>query len=192
MASLIDLKEKCTTNIINERGGLLNSERIYSPIYARSVLTNRMVKLAVLKSPSLYRRLINHYNSESGFRTIPKEIYHKLQPVSAVLNERFMTLMRGSDKFLLSSSQLVNLIASYSQSIPPYIRNYDIDYSNLNIERVKLLDDWKDIKDIDFSKYLTMCQNSLDLTRTEELQKSKFLYRIAFKSFQSEEQFEEH
>lgn len=140
ITTLIDLKENCITSILNEHGGLHISERIYTPTYARSVFSYKLLMLAVLKSPSLYKRLINHYNCENGFTTIPKDLYHRLKPISTALHQRFMVQMTEMNKFVLSSSQLVNLIATYSHSIPPYIRDYDIDYSNTNIHRVDPMD----------------------------------------------------
>ena len=103
-----------------------------------------------------------------------------------------MNQITDINEFVLLSSQLVNIISSYSQSIPPYTRDYDIDYSNLHVARIDLLDKWTDIEDIDFVTYLTLAQKSIDLTRTEALQKSKFMYRVAFRALTNEEQLERH
>ena len=139
--TLIDRKENCVTNVLNEDGGLLISERIYTPAYARSMFSYRLLMKAVHKSPSLYRRLVNHYNGESGFTTIPKDVYHKLKPASTALHQRFLVQMTDVNDYVLSPPQLVNIVASYSGSIPPYTRDYQIDYSNLNIQRVDLMDE---------------------------------------------------
>ena len=139
--ALIGLKEYCVANIQNDCGDLLLSERIYTPLYARCVFSYKLLMMSVHKSPSLYRRLVNHYNAESGFITVSKDLYHQLKPIVASLHSRFKARVMHMDRAVLSASRLVSIIASYSQSIPPYVRDYEIGYTNINIQRVDLLDE---------------------------------------------------
>ena len=87
---------------------------------------------------------------------------------------------------------LVKRISEYSLTIPPYIHNFIMEYSNEEVCRIDALDSYFDINDISFVKYKLLNLKILDLSKTEELEKSKFRFKRAFSNLKTEEKLAEH
>ena len=76
---------------------------------------------------------------------------------------------------------MVRCVSTYSATIPPYVREYENKYTNDDVHRVDMHNNYDDIADIDWQTYLNFSQMSVILTSKEELEKQKYSYKMTFK-----------
>ena len=69
--------------------------------------------------------------------------------MSAFLCFKFKHKLKDKQNDSLAAFLLVKKISEYSLTIPPYLRNYKMEYSNEHAERIDLHDTYFDISDID-------------------------------------------
>ena len=140
----------------------------------------------------LYKKLVNHYNNESGFVTVPLNNFKCYRFVSAFLYFRFKQQLGAVPGSSVVAFVLVKKISELSLTIPPYLHNYKIAYTNEDVLRTDVLDNYFDINDINIAQYQILCTLTVNLSKKEELEKSKFCYKKAFKNLGTEEKLAVH
>ena len=125
------------------------SERIFTPSYAKGVYAYKLLNQAALQSNTLYKRLVNHYNEESGFVTVPLSKFRQYRFASAFLYFKFKQKLGAIQGNSLVAFLLVKKISEFSLTIPPYLHNFKMEYLNEDVNRIDLRDKYNDINDID-------------------------------------------
>ena len=185
-------QEFCIINTEDDQDHMMVSDRIFTPDYAKGVYAYNLLNRAALKSPRLYKRLVTYFNKESGFVTLPLNIFRQYRFVSSFLYFKFKEILGGIHGTSLIALYLVKRISEYSLTIPPYIHNFIMEYSNEEVCRIDALDSYFDINDINFVKYKLLNLKILDLSKTEELEMSEFRFKRAFSNLKTEEKLAEH
>ena len=133
-------KEFCIVNTEDDHGHMMVSDRIFTPDYAKGVYAYNLLNRAALKSPRLYKRLVTYFNKESGFVTLPLNIFRQYRFVSAFLYFKFKETLGAIHGTSLIAFYLVKRISKYCLTISPYIHNFRIKYSNEEVCRIDALD----------------------------------------------------
>ena len=113
---LIGLQEFCVTNTLDDDGRLIDSERIFTPSYAKGVFAYRLLNQASLKSHKLYKRLVNHNNEESGFITVPLSKFRHYRFVSSFLYFMFKDKLKDIRDNSIEAFRLVKKISEYNDT----------------------------------------------------------------------------
>ena len=112
--------------------------------------------------------------------------YNHYKPITILLYRIFSSYLADTPgKY--SASFIVRQVSTFSATIPPYVTEYENRYTNDNVVRVDMLNNYDDILDIDWQTYLNFTQKSVVLTSREELQKRKFAYKLAFENLSVED-----
>ena len=141
-----------------------------TPEALRPLYYHLRTERAVAARPSLYKKMLEHWNSESGYRTMSYNCYEKLIIVTR-------------DLYSFLGKFIADIIIAMSAALPPYFKPLQFFGDNLAIVRSKLgiKPEYHDIKTID-SKQYAILKRLPDACRTTESswEMRKFEYQQLF------------
>ena len=169
-------EENFIINLVDDWGSPLKTIRVHTAMEMRPLYFHLQNEKALGARPKIFKKLVNHWNRESGYTIKSYEDFESAFPI---------TLHLGS----IYGKEVTNLISCMSGSIPPFFTPLRLlERQNLVKTLIGCKPEYLDIRDISANDFNFLLSLPDALITTEQFwQMRKFEYKTLFKLLSDED-----